>query len=373
MIIEDALSELERIKDEVRSFRGVINEDALRKEIAKVDDLSMSDPGFWTNKESKLLLKEQAVKKRKLEEWEELKSAVDDADVLLEFYREGEEGIEAEFCQAVEALDKMTADFELKLVLSGPNDSNSAIININSGAGGTEANDWAAMLYRMYTHYAEHNGYKCEILDYMEGEEAGIKNATINIRGPFTYGYLKGETGVHRLVRISPFDSANRRHTSFAAVFVLPEIEDDIEVDISESDLQIDTYRASGAGGQHVNTTDSAVRITHLPTGVVVTCQSERSQHKNKAHAMKILKSRVYELELEKKNEEKQKLESTKTDIGWGNQIRSYVMHPYKMVKDLRTRHETGNVDAVMDGHLDPFIRAYLLHTAGIGKNDEQA
>lgn len=222
------------------------------------------------------------------------------------------------------------------------------------------------MLYRMYTHYAERNGYKCDILDYMEGEEAGIKNAVINIKYSFTYGYLKGETGVHRLVRISPYDSANRRHTSFAAVFVTPEIEDDIEIDISEGDLEIDTYRASGAGGQHVNTTDSAVRITHVPSGVVVTCQSERSQHKNKAHAMKILKSRLYELEIEKKNEEKQKLENTKTEIGWGNQIRSYVMHPYKMVKDLRTRHETGNVDSVMDGNLDPFIRAYLLHTAGI-------
>lgn len=371
MIIEDILGEVERLKKEVKSFKTVINEDGLRKEIARVDELSVSDPNFWNNKESKLLLKEQAVKKRKLEEWQELLSLEDDVDVLLELYKEGEEGLEKDIQDAVGKLDKMAADFELKLILSGPNDANSAIITINSGAGGTEANDWAAMLYRMYTHYAEHNGYKCEILDYMEGEEAGIKNATINIKGPFTYGYLKGETGVHRLVRISPYDSANRRHTSFAAVFVLPEIEDDIEVDISEADLQIDTYRASGAGGQHVNTTDSAVRITHIPTGVVVTCQTERSQHKNKAHAMKILKSRIYDLEMEKKNEEKQKLENTKTDIGWGNQIRSYVMHPYKMVKDLRTRHETGNVDAVMDGHLDAFIRAYLLHTAGIGKDDK--
>lgn len=371
MIIEDILSELDKLKKEVSSFSSVINEDELRKDIAKVDELSVNDPGFWNNKESKLLLKDQSVKKKKLEEWQELTTLVEDIDVLLELHREGEEGLDKDIEDSVRSLEKLVADFELKLVLSGSNDSNNAIITINSGAGGTEANDWAAMLYRMYTHYAEHNGYKCDILDYMEGEEAGIKNATINIKGPYTYGYLKGETGVHRLVRISPFDSANRRHTSFAAVFVMPEIEDDIEVEINETDLEIDTYRASGAGGQHVNTTDSAVRITHVPSGVVVTCQSERSQHKNKAHAMKILKSRLYELEIQKKNEEKQKLESTKTEIGWGNQIRSYVMHPYKMVKDLRTRHETGNVDSVMDGNLDPFIRSYLLYTAGI-KSDDQ-
>lgn len=366
MMIEDVISELDRLKKEIKSFKTAINEDELRKDIEKIDEKSMNDPNFWNSKESKGLMKEQAVKKRKLEEWHSLIGLMEDVEVLIELHKEGEEGLEKDMDQSVKLLSDKIEDFELKLVLSAPNDGNNAIITINSGAGGTEANDWAAMLYRMYTHYAERNGYKCDILDYMEGEEAGIKNAVINIKGPFTYGYLKGETGVHRLVRISPYDSANRRHTSFAAVFVTPEIEDDIEIDISEGDLEIDTYRASGAGGQHVNTTDSAVRITHVPSGVVVTCQSERSQHKNKAHAMKILKSRLYELEIEKKNEEKQKLENTKTEIGWGNQIRSYVMHPYKMVKDLRTRHETGNVDSVMDGNLDPFIRAYLLHTAGI-------
>jgi len=371
MIIEDVLIELENLKKDVNSFKSAMNETELLKEIARIDELSMSDPNFWNNKESKILLKEQSVKKKKIEEWQALKGLLEDTDVLIELYREDEEGLEDDIEKSVKKLKKLIADFELKLILAGTNDANNAIITINSGAGGTEANDWAAMLYRMYTQYAEHNGYKYDVLDYMEGEEAGIKNAVINIKGPFTYGYLKGETGVHRLVRISPFDSANRRHTSFAAVFVTPEIEDDIEVDFSESDLQIDTYRASGAGGQHVNTTDSAVRITHLPTNTVVTCQSERSQHKNKAHAMKILKSRLYELEVDKKNEEKQKLESTKTEIGWGNQIRSYVMHPYKMVKDLRTRHETGNVDAVMDGYLAPFIRAYLMYTAGIEKSDD--
>jgi len=371
MIIEDIINELDALKKDVNSFKSAMNVEELSKEIERIDELSMSDPNFWNNKESKILLKEQSINKKKLEEWEALTGLLDDTEVLIELFNEGEEGLERDIEKSIRSLEKKIADFELKLVLSGQNDGNNAIITINSGAGGTEANDWAGMLYRMYTHYAERNGYKCDILDYMEGEEAGIKNATINIKGAFTYGYLKGETGVHRLVRISPFDSANRRHTSFAAVFVMPEIEDDIEIDISESDLNIDTYRASGAGGQHVNTTDSAVRITHVPTGVVVTCQSERSQHKNKAHAMKILKSRLYELEIDKKNDEKQKLENTKTEIGWGNQIRSYVMHPYKMVKDNRTKHETGNVDSVMDGNLDAFIRAYLLHTAGIDTNEQ--
>ncbi|WP_303850490.1 peptide chain release factor 2 [Seleniivibrio woodruffii] len=366
MMIDEIISEAEKLNKEVASFATAMNEDELRKKIAKIDEMSMNDADFWNKKESKLILKEQSTLKKKLESWDELLTLRDDTEVLLELIKEGEEGLDGDIEDAIKAFSKKVREFELQLVLSGPNDANNAIVTINSGAGGTEASDWASMLYRMYIRFAETRGYKYEILDYMEGDEAGIKNATINIKGPFCYGYLKGETGVHRLVRISPFDSANRRHTSFAAVFVMPEIEDDIEVEINESDLQIDTYRAGGAGGQHINTTDSAVRITHMPTGIVVTCQSERSQHKNKAHAMKILKSRIYEHELEKKNEEKQKLESTKTDIGWGNQIRSYVMHPYKMVKDLRTRHETGNVDSVMDGNLDAFIRAYLLHNAGI-------
>ena len=210
------------------------------------------------------------------------------------------------------------------------------------------------------------NGFKLEILDQLDGDEAGIKSITFNIIGEYGFGYLKGESGVHRLVRISPFDSQNRRHTSFASVFVLPEIDDDLEIEVNESDLRIDTYRAGGAGGQHINTTDSAVRITHIPTGIVVACQNERSQHKNKASAMKILKSKLYEYEMEKRSEAKEKMEDSKTDIGWGNQIRSYVMHPYKMVKDLRTRYETGNVDAVMDGELEQFIRQYLLFAAGI-------
>ena len=226
------------------------------------------------------------------------------------------------------------------------------------------------MLFRMYSKWAEKSNYKLEILDVLDGDEAGIKSITFNVIGDYSFGYLKGETGVHRLVRISPFDSQNRRHTSFASVFVLPEIEDDIEIEISDADLRIDTYRAGGAGGQHINTTDSAVRITHIPTGIIVTCQNERSQHKNKASAMKILKSRLFEHEMNKRNKEKEKLEKNKTDIGWGNQIRSYVMHPYKMVKDLRTKYETGNVDAVMDGDIEMFIRNYLMFKAGIGETE---
>ena len=312
-MIDEIISETEKLNKEVSSFATAMNEEQLRKRIAEIDEMSMNDADFWSKAESKLVLKEQSTLKKKIESWEELHGLKDDTEVLLELIKEGEEGLDKDIEDAVKAYSKKVREFELQLVLSGPNDANNAIITINSGAGGTEASDWAAMLYRMYIHYAENKGYKYEILDYMDGDEAGIKNATINIKGPFCYGYLKSETG------------------------------------------------------QHINTTDSAVRITHMPTGIVVTCQNERSQHKNKASAMKILKSRLYEHELAKKNEEKQKLESTKSDIGWGNQIRSYVMHPYKMVKDLRTRYETGNVDAVMDGNLDGFIRAYLLHSAGIG------
>ncbi len=363
---EEIVAELESDKKLIKSFTSAVKEDEVNKRIAEIDALSMADPNFWNKKESKLLLKEQSNYKKFIEEWAKLKSAMDDCYVFLELYKEGEESLLPELEQNVKTLSKMTGDFELKLILSGDHDVNNAIVTIHSGAGGTESNDWASMLMRMYSHYAEIEGFELEILDQLDGEEAGIKSVTFNVIGPYSYGYLKGETGIHRLVRISPFDSQNRRHTSFASVFVLPEIDDDVEIEINESDLRIDTYRAGGAGGQHVNRTDSAVRLTHIPTGIVVACQTERSQHKNKAHAMKILRSRLYEYEMNKRNTEKEKVEASKSDIGWGNQIRSYVMHPYKMVKDLRTRHETGNVDAVMDGGLEPFIRSYLLYTAGI-------
>lgn len=253
-------------------------------------------------------------------------------------------------------------NLELKRMLSGENDAKNAILTIHPGAGGTESQDWAEMLMRMYLRYAERNDFKTEIMDFQSGEEAGIKSVTIEITGQYAYGYLRAEAGVHRLVRISPFDSNKRRHTSFASVFVLPEIDEKIDVDIDPGDLRIDTYRASGAGGQHVNKTDSAIRITHIPTGIVVQCQNERSQHKNKANALKILAGRLYQKKLEEKREKMQKMEDNKKDIAWGSQIRSYVFHPYNMVKDHRTDTETSNVQQVMDGDIDQFIESYLVN-----------
>ncbi len=246
-------------------------------------------------------------------------------------------------------------------MLSGEHDPNNAIVSINAGAGGTESQDWAEMLLRMYLRYCELKGFRTEITDYQPGEEAGIKGATFTAEGEYAYGYLKAEMGVHRLVRISPFDSNARRHTSFSSVFVFPELSDEVEVTIDEKDLKVDTYRASGAGGQHVNKTESAIRITHVPSGIIVACQSERSQHKNRATAMKQLKARLYELETRKKEEEANAIAGEKKEIGWGSQIRSYVLHPYRMVKDHRTGHEVGNTDSVLDGHLEGFVEAYLL------------
>ncbi len=263
---------------------------------------------------------------------------------------------------------KSLKELELESVLGDPYDKNSAILSINAGAGGTEAQDWVEMIFRMYIRWAEKKGYKWEMMDILPGDEAGIKSVTVNIKGDYAYGFLKGESGVHRLVRISPFDASRRRHTSFASVSVLPEIKDDIEVDLKEGDLRIETFRASGAGGQHVNKTDSAVRITHIPTGIVVTCQNERSQHKNKAIALKILRSKLYELKRREMEEEKRKLAGEKKDIGWGNQIRSYILHPYKLVKDHRTGYETAKAEDVLDGALDPFIESYLLGRPADGR-----
>jgi peptide chain release factor 2 len=258
-------------------------------------------------------------------------------------------------------LEKKLGQMEFARMLSGEHDANNAIVSINAGAGGTEAQDWAEILLRMYLRWCERKGFKAEITEYQTGDEAGTKGVTFTVTGAYAYGYLKAEKGIHRLVRISPFDSNARRHTSFCSVFVFPELADEVDIEILDKDLKVDTYRASGAGGQHINKTDSAIRITHLPSGIVVSCQNQRSQHKNRSIAMKQLKARLYELELEKKESEAEALGGEKKDIGWGSQIRSYVLHPYRMVKDHRTNYEVGNADAVLDGDLDGFIEAYLM------------
>ncbi len=292
--------------------------------------------------------------------FDKLEERKEEIEVLMELAAEGE-SVEADIGLALDRFEKDLAGAETLALFYDEDDSRNAIMTIHPGAGGTESQDWAQMLLRMYLRYAERMGFKVEILDSQPGEEAGLKSVTLRIQGDYAYGYLTHETGVHRLVRISPFDANKRRHTSFAAVFVYPEIDEDIEVDIDSDDLRIDTYRASGAGGQHVNRTDSAVRITHIPTGIVVQCQNERSQHKNKSMAMKLLTARLYELEKKKKMAKLEKLEDAKSDIAWGNQIRSYVLHPYRMIKDLRTRIETGDTESVLDGDLDDFIKAALV------------
>ncbi|CCQ89239.1 Peptide chain release factor 2 (RF-2) [Nitrospina gracilis 3/211] len=295
--------------------------------------------------------------------YQDLIKQSEDLDAMLDLMEEEKDpSMEGEGQTLVNDLEQALTEAELKAMLSGDNDGNNALLNINSGAGGTESQDWAQMLLRMYLRWGDRNGYKSEVLDMQYGEEAGIKSATVNFVGDYAYGYLKAEIGVHRLVRISPYDANKRRHTSFASVFVFPEVAEDIDVEVKDDDLKIDVYRASGPGGQGVNTTDSAVRITHMPTGIVVQCQNERSQHKNKASAMKVLKSRLYEIELEKQEEEKRNLEKGKKKIEWGSQIRSYVLHPYQLVKDLRTQVEMGDVESVLDGDLNRFIEAFLMN-----------
>ena len=286
-----------------------------------------------------------------------------DVEAILDLSDEGGESDEliAEASRELDGVSKALEQMEFERMFAGPHDRTSAILMINAGAGGTEACDWAEMLLRMYRRWADAKGFHNEVVDFTAGEGAGFKSVTLTIDGEGAYGYLKAEIGVHRLVRISPFDANKRRHTSFASVFVLPDAEEDIEIEIRDADLRIDTFRSGGAGGQHVNKTDSAVRITHLPTGIVVACQNERSQHQNKATAMRILRAKLYEIELEKKLKEREEMEKKKKRIEWGSQIRSYVMQPYRLVKDHRTDYEVGNVDAVLDGDLDEFIRRYLL------------
>jgi peptide chain release factor 2 len=301
-----------------------------------------------------------------IDNWEKHRTGLEEARLFLELAGE-EEGDEAlqEAAAKVEEVSQGMAETELAQILGGADDRRNAIVTLHPGAGGTEAQDWAEILLRMYLRWADRRGYRKEILEYQPGEEAGLKSVTFTIEGDYAYGYLKAEAGIHRLVRISPFDANSRRHTSFASLFVYPEVDDTIKVEVNEADLRVDTYRSSGAGGQHVNKTDSAVRLTHIPTGIVVACQNERSQHKNRAMAMKILRSRLYELELDKQKEKMDTLHKTKKDNAWGSQIRSYVLHPYRLVKDHRTNIEIGNADGVLDGDIDPFIQAYLLHGSG--------
>jgi peptide chain release factor 2 len=308
------------------------------------------------------VLKERATLTEVLTQWKGHLKGIEDAQMFLEMAESGDEEASAEFVHQVDALEKEVREAELQRMLGEEHDAGNAIVSLHPGAGGLEAQDWADMLLRMYLRWAERKGYKVEMADYQPGEGGGLKSATFTMEGSYAYGYAKAEAGIHRLVRISPFDANARRHTSFASVFVYPELDDAVEVDIRPEDLRVDTYRSGGAGGQHVNKTDSAVRLTHLPTGIVVTCQNERSQHKNRSTAMKILRARLYELEMEKQKERMEDLHKTKKDIAWGSQIRSYVLHPYRMVKDHRTGVEIGNTDAVLDGEIDAFIEAYLLY-----------
>lgn len=323
-------------------------------------EAEISDPGVWADAtRSQPLMRERKRLEALLADDAELERHAGDVEAYFDLAREGE-SVEAELQAEIEKTEQLAEQLETKTMLSGESDALNAIVTVHPGAGGTESQDWAEMLMRMYLRWAERQGYKTEINEIQDGDEAGIKSATFTITGENAFGQLTGESGVHRLVRISPFDSAKRRHTSFSSVFVSPEIDDSIVIDIKPDDLRIDTYRSGGKGGQHVNTTDSAVRITHLPTGIVAGCQNERSQHKNKERAMKLLRSRLYEYELDKKKAASKKLEDSKLDNTFGSQIRSYVLQPYRMAKDLRTRVEVGDVDRVLDGALDPFIRGYL-------------
>ena len=355
----------------MRSCEVFFDLDQKQKELESLDR-TLSSPDVWEDQKKTQSLQQQKKRlERDIQFFSQIIERKEELEVLLELIDEGESA-EEDLEVAVGAFGKVLNRAELQTLFIDADDARNVILTIHPGAGGTESQDWAQMLLRMYLRYAERKGFITEILDTQPGEEAGLKSATIRIEGDYAYGNLSQESGVHRLVRISPFDANKRRHTSFAAVFAYPEIDDDIEIEINPEDLRIDTYRASGRGGQHVNVTDSAVRITHIPTGIVVQCQNERSQHKNKASALKVLKARLYELEKKRKREKLDKLEDAKGEIAWGNQIRSYVLHPYQMIKDLRTLVEVGNVDKVLDGDLDEFIKASLLERHGANKPSQK-
>ena len=351
------------LKAGLMNLGGVFDIEKVKGELSKFQN-KMSDPDFWNNREkADAIVKKVSSLKSIAEPYEKIERSFNESCEMLELLSM-ENGVKEEdykeLWDDLERIEKEVSKLEFKTRMNDPDDSSNAIVSINAGAGGTEACDWASMLARMYKMWAEKNGFEISVLDVLPGDEAGIKHITFIVKGPYAFGYLKSERGVHRLVRISPFDANKRRHTSFASVDVIPEVSDDIDVEINENDLRIDTFRSSGAGGQHVNVTDSAVRITHIPTGIVVSCQNDRSQHKNKASAMKVLKARLYELERRKREEEFKQKYGQKEDIAWGSQIRSYVFHPYNMVKDLRTDYKTSNVSAVMDGELNDFIDSFL-------------
>lgn len=352
---------LKKWQRHLKTLGGLFDLENKEARIAHFED-EMMHPNFWDDQQqAQTVINEANALKEQVHVFYDLVESFENLEISYELVKEeADVELQAELESELTELTSKLDQFELNLLLSEPNDKNNAILELHPGAGGTESQDWGSMLLRMYTRWAEKKGFKVETLDYLPGDEAGIKSVTLGIRGHNAYGYLKAEKGVHRLVRISPFDASGRRHTSFVSCEVMPEFNDEIEIDIRTEDLKIDTYRASGAGGQHINTTDSAVRITHLPTNVVVTCQNERSQIKNREAAMKMLKAKLYQRKIEEQEKELLEIRGEQKEIGWGSQIRSYVFHPYSMVKDHRTSAEVGNVHAVMDGELDSFINAYL-------------
>lgn len=336
--------------------------DGKNKELDRLDSI-MAKADFWKKDQEEVsaISQERAYLKDTIDAWNQLNTRADDVLILIQMaMEEDDEETIAEVKIEVDSLGKEIEKLELRSLLGDPDDKRNSIVSINAGAGGTEAQDWVEMLYRMYLRWCERRNFSTEVLDYMEGDEAGVKSVTFTVSGPYSYGYFKSEHGIHRMVRISPFDATGRRHTSFASVSVLPEVDTDIDINIDEKDLRIDAFRASGPGGQHVNKTSSAIRITHLPTNIVVQCQNEKSQHRNKEMAMKVLMSRLYELEKSKLEKKKQEIHQNQQDIAWGSQIRSYVFNPYRMVKDHRTNEEVGNLEKVMDGDIDVFVDAYL-------------
>ncbi|MFE4705123.1 peptide chain release factor 2 [Peribacillus simplex] len=361
MELAEIRNELERTAQRLTDFRGLFDLDEKEARIAQLEN-EMTHPDFWNDQQkAQIVINETNALKEQVNQLSALNESYENLDLTYELVKEeNDQELLAELEEEITILSQKMNDFELQLLLSEEYDSKNAILELHPGAGGTESQDWGSMLLRMYTRWGEKRGFKVETLDYLPGDEAGIKSVTLIFKGHNAYGYLKAEKGVHRLVRISPFDSSGRRHTSFVSCEVMPEFDETINIEVRTEDLKIDTYRASGAGGQHINTTDSAVRITHIPTNTVVTCQNERSQIKNKAQAMNMLKAKLYQREIEQQQAELDEIRGEQKEIGWGSQIRSYVFHPYSMVKDHRTSAETGNLGAVMDGDIDMFIDAYL-------------